>query len=53
MPALALLLAGPSVSLPNIVVIGGIMGTRKTAVYAGLVVALATMLGFTYGTFAG
>lgn len=52
-PALALLLAGPSLSLPNLLVIGGIMGARKTAVYAGLVVILATALGFAYGTFAG
>ncbi|UCC69193.1 MAG: permease [Armatimonadota bacterium] len=51
-PALALLLAGPSLSLPNLLVIGGIMGGRKTAVYAGLVVVLATALGFTYGSFA-
>jgi uncharacterized membrane protein YraQ (UPF0718 family) len=48
-PALALLLAGPSLSLPNLLVIGGIMGARKTAVYAALVVVLATLLGFTYG----
>ncbi len=48
-PALALLLAGPSLSLPNLVVIGGIMGARKTAVYASLVIVLATLLGFTYG----
>jgi uncharacterized membrane protein YraQ (UPF0718 family) len=48
-PALALLLAGPSLSLPNLLVIGGIMGARKTAVYAALVVVLATLLGVTYG----
>ena len=48
-PALALLLAGPSLSLPNLLVIGGIMGVRKTAVYASLVVVLATLLGVTYG----
>jgi len=48
-PALALLLAGPSLSLPNLLVIGGIMGARKTGVYAALVVVLATLLGFTYG----
>ena len=51
-PALALLLAGPSLSLPNLLVIGGIMGARKTAVYAALVVALATALGIVYGTIA-
>jgi len=49
-PALALLLAGPSLSLPNLLVIGGIMGARKTVVYAVLVVALATTSGLVYGT---
>ncbi len=48
-PALALLLAGPSLSLPNLLVIGGIMGARKTIVYASLVVVLATATGVTYG----
>ena len=48
-PALALLLAGPSLSLPNLLVIGGIMGARKTTVYAVLVVALATTSGIIYG----
>jgi len=48
-PALALLLAGPSLSLPNLLVIGGIMGARKTAAYATLVVVLATITGMTYG----
>jgi uncharacterized membrane protein YraQ (UPF0718 family) len=48
-PALALLLAGPSLSLPNLLVIGGIMGARKTVAYATLVVVLATITGMTYG----
>jgi len=48
-PALALLLAGPSLSLPNILVIRSIIGTKKTAVYALLVVALATAAGMIYG----
>jgi uncharacterized membrane protein YraQ (UPF0718 family) len=48
-PALALLLAGPSLSLPNLLVIGGVLGARKTAAYALLVVALATVSGMTYG----
>ncbi len=51
-PALALLLAGPSLSLPNLLVIGGIMGARKTIAYASLVVVLATALGMTYGVLA-
>ena len=48
-PALALLLAGPSLSLPNLLVIGGIMGARKTIAYACLVVVLATGSGLVYG----
>ena len=49
-PALALLLAGPSLSLPNMLVIGGIMGLRKTLVYIVLVVVLATATGMLFGT---
>ena len=48
-PALALLLAGPSLSLPNMLVIRGIIGTRKTAVYVSLVVVMATISGLIYG----
>jgi uncharacterized membrane protein YraQ (UPF0718 family) len=48
-PALALLLAGPSLSLPSMLVIHGVMGTRKTIVFVGLVVATATVAGFLYG----
>lgn len=48
-PALALLLAGPSLSLPNLLVIRGAMGTNKTIVYAGLVTVLSTLVGFAYG----
>ena len=48
-PALALLLAGPSLSLPNLLVIGGIMGARKTGAYALLVVVLASVTGMAYG----
>ena len=51
-PALALLLAGPSLSLPNLLVIGGIMGVRKTVAYAVLVVILSTATGLTYGSIA-
>lgn len=49
-PALALLLAGPALSLPNMLVIRGVMGTKKTAVYVGLVVVMATISGIIYGT---
>ena len=52
-PALALLLAGPALSLPNMLVIRSVMGTQKTAVYVALVVVLSTVAGMAYGTFAG
>jgi uncharacterized membrane protein YraQ (UPF0718 family) len=48
-PALALLLAGPSLSLPNMLVIRGIIGTQKTTVYVILVVVLSTAAGLVYG----
>ncbi len=48
-PALALLLAGPSLSLPNMLVIRGVIGTRKTLVYVALVVVMATISGLIYG----
>ncbi len=48
-PALALLLAGPSLSLPNMLVIRGIMGTQKTVVYVILVVIMATISGLIFG----
>ncbi len=49
-PALALLLAGPSLSLPNMLVIRGILGTQKTFVYVLLVVVMATVSGLIYGS---
>ena len=48
-PALALLLAGPSLSLPSLLVIGGELGAKKTLVYVGLVVVLSTAAGMIYG----
>lgn len=48
-PALALLLAGPSLSLPNMLVIRGVIGTKKTLVYVLLVVIMATISGLIYG----
>jgi uncharacterized membrane protein YraQ (UPF0718 family) len=48
-PALALLLAGPALSLPNMLVIRSVMGTRKTVVFVSLVVVLATISGFLFG----
>lgn len=50
-PALALLLAGPSLSLPNILVLNGVLGLQKTIVYVTLVIGLATLSGYTYGYF--
>ncbi len=50
-PALALLLAGPSLSLPNMLVIREVLGTQKTVVYVGLVVIMATISGLAYGAF--
>ena len=50
-PALALLLAGPSLSLPNMLVIRGVIGTPKTLVYVGLVVVMATLSGLLFGAF--
>jgi len=51
-PALALLLAGPSLSLPSILVIAGELGWKKTIVYTGLVVALSTLAGMAFGAVA-
>ncbi len=48
-PALALLLAGPALSLPNMMVINSVMGFKKTAVYIVLVVVMATVSGMAYG----
>ncbi|TSA38103.1 MAG: hypothetical protein D4R64_04045 [Porphyromonadaceae bacterium] len=48
-PALALLLAGPSLSLPNMLVIRGLIGTQKTIVYVVLVVVMATFTGLIFG----
>ncbi len=49
-PALALLLAGPSLSLPNMLVIRGVLGTKKTIVYVSLVIIMATISGLIYGS---
>lgn len=50
-PALALLLAGPALSLPNMLVIRSIMGTKKTVVFVSLVVVMATISGMIFGAF--
>jgi uncharacterized membrane protein YraQ (UPF0718 family) len=51
-PALSLLLAGPALSLPNMLVIRSIMGTRKTVVFVSLVVVMATITGVIFGALA-
>jgi uncharacterized membrane protein YraQ (UPF0718 family) len=51
-PVLALLLAGPALSLPNMLVIRSIMGTKKTLTYVGLVVLFATLTGYVFGLIA-
>ena len=51
-PALAMLLAGPSLSLPSILVILGELGWRKTLVYVALVVGLSTLAGLGFGALA-
>lgn len=48
-PALALLLAGPALSLPNMLVIGSVMGFKKTATFCGIIVILSTIAGILYG----
>ncbi|MGA1795463.1 MAG: permease [bacterium] len=48
-PALALLLAGPALSLPSMLVIRSVMGTKKTIVFVSLVVIMATITGMLYG----
>ena len=48
-PALSLLLAGPALSLPNLLVIGSVMGVKKTAAFSGIIVILSTIAGMTYG----
>lgn len=52
-PALALLLAGPALSLPNMLVIRSVIGTRKTLVFVGLTVVMATITGLVYGALLG
>jgi uncharacterized protein len=48
-PALALLLAGPALSLPNMIVIAGVLGVKKTAVFVAIVVIMSTIAGTIYG----
>ena len=48
-PALALLLAGPALSLPNMIVIRSVLGTKKSLVFFALVVVLSTIVGMIFG----
>jgi len=50
-PALALLLTGPSISLPSLLVLYRIIGTKKTLAYAVLVIVFSTMAGVIFGNF--
>ncbi|HPN93353.1 MAG TPA: permease [bacterium] len=52
-PALALLLAGPALSLPNMLVIKSVMGTKKAVVFISLVIVMATISGLIFGAIAG
>ncbi len=52
-PALALLLAGPALSLPNMLVIRSVLGTKKTLAYVSLVVIAATLTGKLFGSIVG
>ena len=52
-PALALLLAGPALSLPNMLVIGSVMGVRKTTAFCVIIVVLSSLAGMCYGIIAG
>jgi uncharacterized membrane protein YraQ (UPF0718 family) len=49
-PALALLLAGPALSLPNMLVIGSVMGVKKTAAFCIIIVLMSTIAGIIYGS---
>lgn len=52
-PALTLLLAGPALSLPSMLVIRGVLGTKKTVAFVSLVIVLSALTGWVYGMFFG
>ena len=52
-PALSLLLAGPALSLPNMLVIGSVIGVKKTATFCVIIVILSTIAGMSYGWMVG
>ena len=49
-PALALLLAGPALSLPSMLVINSVLGPKKTVAFVSLVVLMATLVGYVFGS---
>jgi len=51
-PALSLLLAGPALSLPSILVIYKVIGSKRTAVFCGLTVAMSSIVGLLFGVMA-
>ncbi|MGB9839677.1 permease, partial [Thermovenabulum sp.] len=50
-PALALLLSGPALSLPSMLVINSVLGPKKTITYVSLVIIMSTFIGFIFGNF--
>jgi uncharacterized membrane protein YraQ (UPF0718 family) len=50
-PALALLLSGPALSLPSMLVINSVLGPKKTVTYVSLVIIMSTFIGFVFGNF--
>lgn len=52
-PALSLLLAGPALSLPNMLVLFGVMGVRKTLTFCAIIVVLSTIAGMIFGSIVG
>uniref|UniRef100_A0A7V4GA53 Permease n=1 Tax=Desulfobacca acetoxidans TaxID=60893 RepID=A0A7V4GA53_9BACT len=52
-PALALLLAGPALSLPNMIVISRVMGWKKAMVFVTIIVIVATFVGLGFGWLVG
>ena len=52
-PALSLLLAGPALSLPNMLVLFGVMGVKKTLTFCAIIVVLSTIAGMIFGSIVG
>jgi len=52
-PALALLLSGPALSLPSMLVINSVLGLKKTTAFVSLVVIMSTLTGLIFGAIFG